>query len=119
MLPDVHKKHKLVCYLSHVPRTEPIFYVPTFHGNWHKRDVMRIGIRGTEGRLLEQISDGVFQEIDTHGAQTSAGATTTRNPRNVFDNPVQAHIHRVEGEETFVLSVDVVPFVVGDVHLQL
>ena len=74
---------------------------------------------GTEDRLVEQISDGVLQEVDTHGAQTSACATTKRRPIRVFDNPIQAHVHRVEGEETFVLSVDVVPIEVGDGHLLL
>ena len=66
-----------------------------------------------------QISDGVLQKVDTHGAQTSASATATRIPVNAFDNPIQTHVHRIVGEETFVLFVVVEAFVVGDVHLLL
>ena len=64
-----------------------------------------------------QVSDGILQKVDTHGAQTSACASATRRPVEVGDNPIQAHVHRVEGEETCFLSVVVVAFVVGDVHL--
>ena len=64
-----------------------------------------------------QIFDGVLQKVDTHVAQTSACATTV--PVNAFDNPIHTNIHRVEGEEIFVLFVVVVAFVVGGVHLHL
>ena len=64
-----------------------------------------------------QISDGVLEKVDTHGAQTSACATATSRPGDVVDNPIPTHVHRVEGEETFVLFVVVEAFVVGGVHL--
>ena len=72
-----------------------------------------------DDRRSVQISNGGLQKVDTHGAQTSACATATRIPVDVVDNPIQTHVHRVEGEEAFVLFVVVEAFVVGGVHLHL
>ena len=72
---------------------------------------------GNCGKLPVQISDGFPQKVDTHGAETSACATETRRPVDVVDDPIQTHVHRVEGEETAVWFVVVEAFVVGDVHL--
>ena len=66
---------------------------------------------------LVQIADGFCQKGDTHGAKTSACATGHRRSFGVFHNPIQTHVHRVEGEETAVFFVVVEAFVVGDVHL--
>ena len=66
-----------------------------------------------------QIFDSFLEKVDTHGAQTLACAPRASRPGNAFDNPIQTHVHRVEGEETFVLFVVVVAFVVGGVHLHL
>ena len=69
------------------------------------------------GINVVQIADGFIHKGDTHGAQTSACATGNRRPVDVVDDPIQTHVHRVEGEETAVFFVVVEAFVVGDEHL--